>query len=266
MNNKKPKFIFFLFFLCTIIISALNFSIANSEIIDRYVNDNAGIFTEQQKIDLENNLINFENITNKAQIVIFTELRIPEGTTIEERTLNLAEENKIGKAKSDNGVLFYLAVEDREYRWEVGYGIEPTLNSALLGRISRDIMVPEFKNGDYANGIIKGIDAVERIMLDSYNEDILKDEANTIDDKTSSDIGYTFGIIAIIIFFIIIGALYYYGLQNSSYIPTVPMKKSDSYYTTTVTKTFESNSGFSGGSVFLGGGGSFGGGGFSGKF
>ena len=69
----------------------------------------------------------------------------------------------IGKrkeGKSDNGMLVLLAVDDRRVRIEVGYGLEPFITDGFAGQVSREAMVPFFKQGDYGGGLRAGAEQV----------------------------------------------------------------------------------------------------------
>src|SRR5207247_6314679 len=63
---------------------------------------------------------------------------------------------------SKNGILMLLAVEDRQVRIEVGYGLEEFITDGFAGQTSRETMVPFFKQGDYGGGMRAG---AERIAL-----------------------------------------------------------------------------------------------------
>ncbi len=53
----------------------------------------------------------------------------------------------IGKKGKDNGVLVLVAVEDREWRIEVGYGLEGYITDVESKRIAEDYLVPKFQEG-----------------------------------------------------------------------------------------------------------------------
>src|SRR3989338_11230100 len=141
--------------------------------VNSYVTDNAGVLSAASKSQLENDLRNLEKQSNGVQFVVYIENKYPKEYSLEEYTLKIAEANKIGKKGNDNGILLYVAVKDRKYRWEVGYGVECTLNSPLIGRISRDYLVPNFQKGDYGAGILQAEDIVKRLLLDSNDPDIV---------------------------------------------------------------------------------------------
>jgi uncharacterized membrane protein YgcG len=54
----------------------------------------------------------------------------------------------------DNGLLFLIAIDDRRYRFETGYGLEQTLPDSMLGSIGRSYLVPAFKEGAYTKGVV----------------------------------------------------------------------------------------------------------------
>lgn len=123
-----------------------------------YVNDFAGILTEQQESSLENTLKDFEQkTTNEIAIVIIKSLN---GDSIENFAVKTFEEWRIGKKGKDNGTLFLAAIDDREMRIEVGYGLEPYLTDGEAGEIVRNRIAPEFQKGNYYQGIYLGMEKV----------------------------------------------------------------------------------------------------------
>lgn len=84
--------------------------------------------------------------------------------TIEEYSLRLAETWKIGRKGYDDGLIILVAKNDRKARIEVGYGLEGVIPDAAAKRILVDVMFPEFKKGNFYEGLKKGIEAIhERI-------------------------------------------------------------------------------------------------------
>jgi uncharacterized protein len=214
--------------------------------VSHYINDNAGVISPETAAYLEQALKELEQNTNGVQVVVYTENKLPEGTTLEERSLKLAEDLGVGKKGADNGVLLYLSTEDRQFRWEVGYGAEATLNSAWLGRMSREQMVPRFQEGDFENGIIYGLAGVEDKLLVTSNSDV---SGGSISNPTLGYASWWF-IILVILLLIILSVKY-----STRSIPIIMGS----------TRFIKGASNiFTGG--FNGGGGKFGGGGFSGKF
>lgn len=87
-----------------------------------------------------------------------------QGTSIEDYGNRLFRHWQLGQAKKNNGVLLLVAPTERKVRIEVGYGLEGILTDAVASAIIRNAIVPSFKAGDMAAGIVKGADAVLEIL------------------------------------------------------------------------------------------------------
>ncbi len=262
---NKSIFPIVIFFLIISLVNATEIPIIKS-----YVTDNAGILSESSKISLEETLRDLEKTTGGVQYVVYIEKEYPKEFSLEEYTLKLAESNKIGKKGNDNGILLYIAINDKKYRWEVGYGVESTLNSPLLGRISREYLVPNFIKGNYEEGIMKAADISTKILQGSNDPDIvkIKDDENT---TKKTDILF----IVIIISLIFIGTIFLITTLFSKIDITegksIKRKEhNDNFYKGVALgifaggfgrRGFGGSGGFGG---FSGGGGGFGGGGSSG--
>jgi uncharacterized protein len=137
------------------------------------VTDNAAIFSESARENLENTLIDFEKkTTNQIAVVTINSL---DGNTIENSALKIFNNNGLGQKDKDNGVLLLFAKNDRKVRIEVGYGLEHVLTDALSSRIIRQIMIPEFKKENYATGIEKGVNAILHITGKELGYETLSD-------------------------------------------------------------------------------------------
>ena len=238
--------------------------------IDSYVTDKAGVLSLSAETQLEEQLRALEKETNGVQYVVYVENEYPKEYSLEEYTLKIAEDNNIGKKGNDNGVLLYVAVKDRKYRWEIGYGAESTLNAALLGRISREYIIPNFIQGDYEKGILQSVDITRRILLGSNDPDILKLKNESGFHITSKQVivGILLALMALWIIYSIIVSFKLIKTGRK----TLGGSYKDHFYTGAAGGLFSggfgsggsgSLGGFSGGG-FSGGGGGFGGGGSSG--
>ncbi len=126
------------------------------------VNDYAQILTPEQSNALDAQLARLEQDTGH-QVAVLT-LPSLDGEDIEGFSIRVAENWKIGKKGFDNGVILIVAVNDRKLRLEVGYGLEGILPDLTANRIIRDYIVPLFRSGDFAAGIVSGINAVEKVI------------------------------------------------------------------------------------------------------
>jgi len=115
-----------------------------------YVTDLAGVIGAEKKGNLEALCTELEQKTG-AQMAIVT-VRSLDGEIIEYYAADLFKRLGIGSKKDDRGVLLLLAPNDRKYRIEVGYGLEPVINDARAGDTGR-AMVPFLRQGDYGDAV-----------------------------------------------------------------------------------------------------------------
>ncbi|MGH9874491.1 MAG: TPM domain-containing protein [Pyrinomonadaceae bacterium] len=80
------------------------------------------------------------------------------GQPIEDYALDIYRGWGIG-SKANDGFLLLIAVKDRKYYTEVGYHLEGDLNDGLVGEIQRKYLVPQFKKGNYSQGIYDTVQA-----------------------------------------------------------------------------------------------------------
>src|SRR3989338_10920323 len=147
----------------------LPFSLAKPVLNDQVI-DEANVLGPETEAELRSLFQEVERNTT-AQMAVVTVQNL-EGETIEEYALSLAH-NKLGTKEQDNGLLLLISLEDREYRIEVGYGLEGALNDAKVGRIAREHLVPYFQAEDYDQGVLKTSYAMADVIL---GNDIIYEE------------------------------------------------------------------------------------------
>lgn len=114
--------------------------------------DLAGIIDDSIKTKLNRYMRELEQKTT-AQMAILT-IKSLEGQSLEDLSIAIAHDKwKLGQKGKDNGVLLMVALIDKKYRIEVGYGLEGILPDSLVGGIGRQYLVPYFRKGDYSTGI-----------------------------------------------------------------------------------------------------------------
>ncbi|MDD3087191.1 MAG: TPM domain-containing protein [Candidatus Omnitrophica bacterium] len=79
---------------------------------------------------------------------------------------------KPGKKGKDNGVLMLVAVSQRRWRIETGYGVEGVLPDGLCAQIGRSYMVPYFKSGEYGKGLYEGVKKVASLLAEDANVEL----------------------------------------------------------------------------------------------
>lgn len=138
-----------------------------------YVQDYAGVLDSETKSKI-NSLGSKLAAETKAQIVVVT-VKSLEGVPLETYALEILRKWGIGDKQLNNGVLLLVAVNDRQSRIEVGYGLEGALNDAKTGAIQDSYMIPYFTANDYNKGIWNGYQALVSIVAKEYNQDISTD-------------------------------------------------------------------------------------------
>lgn len=126
------------------------------------VNDQASLLDSAAVQRIEASLASLEAETG-AQVVVLT---IPslDGEVLEDFSIRVVEQWKLGRAGVDDGVLLLVARDDRKLRIEVGYGLEGALPDVVARRIIDEIIVPEFRNGDFEGGIEAGVAALAGVV------------------------------------------------------------------------------------------------------
>lgn len=217
------------------------------------VYDYIGLLSDRQKINLENKLVRYSDSTSTQIVVIVIETTKNESIGI--LAPRWAQEWGIGQAKEDNGILILLAQNDREIWIAPGYGIEPILTAGIIGEITRSVIVPEFKRGNFYAGLDKGSDTIFQLLNGEYKGTRKQEKGRP---KTKS----IFVAVAMIAFFI----LMFFGNKKNK--GGGRGFRRGSFADTLFTAVILSGAGRRGGSFGGGssGGGSFGGGGFGGGF
>lgn len=128
-----------------------------------YLNDYAGILKAPEKAEIRGKLERFEQNTGAEVVVVI--VQDMQGLDSSTYAVELFEEWGIGKKGEDNGLLLLLSMEERAWRIEVGYGLEPVITDSVAGRIGRQKLVPEFQQENYAVGINAVVDELEKYIL-----------------------------------------------------------------------------------------------------
>src|SRR6266705_1689496 len=115
-----------------------------------YVTDLAGAIGAETKARLETLCAEVEQKTG-AQMAIVTVGSL-EGESVENYAVDLYKQLGVGSKKDNRGVLLLVAPNERKYRIEVGYGLEPVINDARAGDAGR-AMVPYLRQGDYNSAV-----------------------------------------------------------------------------------------------------------------
>ena len=162
---KRVKFpTLFLFFLSAF--SPFLFALKIPARPEGYVSDYAGLLPPASRARLEEELAHFEKETsNQIEVAIFSSL---EEESLEDFSIRLAEQWKIGRKGKDNGVILLIFKNDRKVRIEVGYGLEAVLTDAVAKLIIENEITPRFREGKFDEGIERAVDALRAATRGEY--------------------------------------------------------------------------------------------------
>ena len=159
------------------------------------VTDVAGVLSPEQKQALENKLVAIDDSSsNQIAVVIIPSL---DGYPKEEYATKLFRDWGIG-GKKNNGSLLLIAINDREIRIEVGYGLEGAIPDITAINIIDNDIKPAFKAGNYYEGINQATDNIAKAAVGEY-------KVKKVKKSKSKGSGGLFVIILIIIFVILKG-------------------------------------------------------------
>lgn len=124
--------------------------------------DQTQTLTTAQRDTLSQTLAAFETRKGSQVAVLMVASTKPEA--IEQYSMRVFEQWKLGRRGVDDGVLMLVALQDRRIRIEVGYGLEGTLTDAVSRRIIDETITPAFKRQDVYGGIQAGVDRLVTLI------------------------------------------------------------------------------------------------------
>ena len=248
----------YFFYLLLIFISlpvTAQFTIPPKPQVESSIYDEADLLSTAEENSLKQKLVGYADSTS-TQIVVYIAPTI-KGENIGLLAARWAHQWGVGQADKDNGVFILLASKERQVWIAPGYGVEDKLTAGITGELVRNILIPEFKTGDYYTGLEKGTDAIIQILQGTY-----KEERNFGAGEGNFPIG---AFLPIIIFFIIVIILSNRGSGNNGDNRGGHRRKNSgpSLLDFIILSNMGRSGGFGSGSR---GGGGFGSGGFGGGF
>lgn len=125
------------------------------------VEDQARIMTVQARQEISRYLREVHALGGpQIQVLTLTSLS---GVSIEEATIKITDQFKLGGRESDNGVLLLLAMEERKVRIEVGLGLQGEIPDIYASRIIREIILPNMRRQDPDHAIGLAVAALVKL-------------------------------------------------------------------------------------------------------
>lgn len=143
---------------------------------NKWVSDEADVIdTEVEDRIYEINEDTLQELELAPQYAVMTIKKLPKGYDIDEYKAKVFNDLGIGEKSKDNGLLFLIAVDDRKFGIEVGYGLEEYVTDAIAGRLVSEDVKDDFRDEDYSSGILKVSNSVEDVLIQA-------DEGTLTDD------------------------------------------------------------------------------------
>jgi uncharacterized protein len=133
---------------------------------DGWVTDLAGMLTAEQERAMEA-LMESYKAGSGHEIALLTVPTLG-GLSLERYALQVAREWGIGGEETNEGALLLVAKGERKIRIEVGRGLEGRITDSISGRIIRNVIAPEFKQGRFHEGLRGGIEAMHAAAGGDY--------------------------------------------------------------------------------------------------
>lgn len=134
------------------------------------VNDFAQVIPDAQEAMLEAKLRSWDEDSSSVQIAIITETSL-EGDDLWNRAHDIFNQWGIGQKGKNNGVLIYVAVNDRKVRIHTGRGAEQFLGDIRASRLIDEILKPAFRNQQYYEGLDALCDRIISLSRGEYTAD-----------------------------------------------------------------------------------------------
>ena len=130
--------------------------------VNNYLYDQLDLIAANDELNLEKKLANFSLDYGSQVLVMLIDSTKPE--EIEQYSLRVVDELKIGRGKYDDGVLLLIAVDDRTMRIEVGYGLEGAIPD-LTSKIIIDELANHLREEKYYEGIDNATTTIMNLVL-----------------------------------------------------------------------------------------------------
>jgi uncharacterized protein len=122
-----------------------------------WISDYEHIFSPNQIFQLDSIISHFEKETTNEIAIVTIESSWATKENFDSLTLAILKKWGVGKKGKNNGILIGISTGLRKIRINNGYGIEAKLTNAETKKIIDDIILPEFKKGNYFEGTKSGL-------------------------------------------------------------------------------------------------------------
>ena len=188
MKIFKNKFRVFTLFLLLLLCSVYYTSNASSNYPNptnlKYINDYTNTINKDYKEKIVSIGKELEDKTGAEAVIVV--VNSTNNTPIEDYSNKLFRTWGIGESDKDNGLLILLAINDRQFRVEVGRGLEGTIPDALSNRVMESLAKPSFLQENYGEGLLNSYSKFCDYVAEEYGVTLDKSLNITLPYETES--------------------------------------------------------------------------------
>lgn len=161
------------------------------------VNDYTNTLTSDQKAQLEQKLVAFDDSTSVQVAVVM--MQSTGDYDINEYAALLGRKWGVGQKDKNNGVVVLVALKDHKMSIQTGYGSEGMLPDAITHQIIENDMKPSFKQGDFFGGLDKAIDDIISYNKGEYKNANQRNPNKVKQDDNGGAVGFVIIIVIVIL-------------------------------------------------------------------
>lgn len=166
-------------------------------LVNNFSKEFPDFLSASQQAQLEKKLASFANQTSNQIVIVITDNLA--GLEPSEYAFELGDKWQVGQEKQDNGIVIVIKPTggqgQRKYFIAVGRGLEGAIPDATSRRIENQELVPNFKNGNFYEGLDATTDVLMSLAKGEYNSD-------QYGEKSRKKGGSLFNVVIIIIFIV----------------------------------------------------------------
>lgn len=144
-----------------------------------WVSDVAEILPPKTENKL-NEIIDRLETLNRSEIAIVTVNETSGVSSPKAFATELFNDWGIGKKEEDNGILLLISVKDRRVEIETGYGLQKILPDVTVQQIIDTIILPKFKEGNFALGTLEGTKRMVVLLTPSLREEVDRENKSAL--------------------------------------------------------------------------------------
>ena len=165
----------------------------------QWVTDQGNMLSASEEQALTQKLRSYADTTSTQMIIV----TLPDlgGADISMYATELGQQWQVGQQDKDNGLVILVSRDDRKVFIATGFGLEGAIPDAIAGRIIRNIITPNFRQGRFFQGFSDAVDALMLAAAGEYTADEAVRSYERSDDDGMDTA--TLFVIMIIVYFVV---------------------------------------------------------------